>query len=373
MATDLSNTLENPVVTAADRPSSDGIVEVPIQLHRLSGEELFSVAGSLVGSFCLVWLIYYNVLPFAGVVGFVVFWYFAFLALYASVTATTNPRPVVVNRVMGAVVIGVGLLVGFVLVTVVVYTVWRGRSVLPHMNFYTKPVSSGSLTGPYNRGGISNLVVQSLIQVGMAVIISVPLGLGTAVFMTEVGGWLARVVRTVVEAMTAIPDLLAGLFVYVVLILKFHGHKNGLAVTLALSVTMIPIVARSAEVALRVVPGGLREAGQALGASHWQTVRRIVLPTATPGLATAMILAVARGIGESAPLLIVSGASTFTDYNPFNPRPQSSLPLYIYESVRSGQPPEIARGFAAATVLLFIVFFLFAILRLLARQTVTRR
>jgi phosphate transport system permease protein len=136
---------------------------------------------------------------------------------------------------------------------------------------------------------------------------------------------------------------------------------------------MTPIVARSAEVALRVVPGGLREAGQALGASNWQTVRRIVLPTATPGLVTALILSIARGIGESAPLLIVSGFTTFANYNPVDGQPMNSLPLYIFECLKSGEPREIARGFAAAVVLLFIVFFLFAITRFLARQKVTTR
>ena len=225
----------------------------------------------------------YDILPLNGIVGFVVCWYFGFLAMYAGVTTRQPPPPVVVDRVIGAVVVGVALLVGFVLVTVVVYTIWRARDVLGHTNFYTQPASAGSLIGPYTKGGISNVIIGSIITVGLAICISLPLGLGTAVFMTEVGGWFAKMVRTTVEAMTAIPDLLAGLFIYVLLVIHFHGHKNGLAVILALSVTMTPIVARSAEVQLRVVAGGLREAGLALGASHWQTVRRIVLD-AGPGL-----------------------------------------------------------------------------------------
>jgi phosphate transport system permease protein len=347
--------------------------DVPLKLHKVSTDELFSAVGSIVGSFCLVWIIYYNILPLGGGLGFLVCWYFAFLAMYAGVTALSHPRPIVVDRVMAAVFMGVGLMVGFVLITVVVYTVWRAHNVLLHLNFYTKPASAGSLTGPYNKGGISNIILGSLIQLGIAVCISLPLGLGTAIFMTEVGGWFARVVRTVVEAMTAVPDLLAGLFVYVILILGLHWHRNGLAVSIALSVTMTPIVARSAEVALRVVPGGLREAAQALGASQWRTVSRVVVPTARPGLATALILAVARGIGESAPLLIVSGFTTFANYNPVDDQTMNSLPLYIYECIRSGEPREIARGFAAASVLLFIVFFLFVLTRFLARQRVATR
>ena len=368
----LSRTVEIPPVVA--RPVlSDVDNDKPRSLRTVTSDDVFSAIGSFVASFALVWVLYYDVFPLSGVVGFVVCWYIAFLALYAGITAVAHPRTVVVSRVMGAVVVGVAVLVGFVLVTVVVFTVWKGRAALPHSNFYTKPASTGSLTGPYSKGGISNAIVGSLIQVGIAIVISLPLGLGTAVFMTEVGGWFSKIVRTVVEAMTAIPDLLAGLFVYVVLIIEFHGHRNGLAVAIALSITMTPIVARSAEVALRVVPGGLREAGLALGSSHWQTVRRIVIPTARPGLATALILAVARGIGESAPLLIVSGFTTYWNANPINGNTMNSLPLYIYEGIRSGNPGQITRAFGAAVVLLGMVFVLFIVTRLLARQRVARR
>jgi phosphate transport system permease protein len=364
-------TTELPAVVAAPEPEQED--DKPRSLKTVTTDDLFATIGSLLGSFALVWLVYYDILPLSGVVGFVVCWYFAFLAMYAGVTALSHPRPIVVDRVMRAVFWAAALLVGFVLVTVVVYTVWRGHQVLLHANFYTKPASSAALTAPYNKGGISNVIIGTLEQVAIAVFISVPLGLSTAVFMTEVGGWFARVVRTIVEAMTAVPDLLAGLFVYVWLILAFHWPRDGLAVAIALSVTMTPIIARSAEVALRVVPGGLREAGLALGASHWATVRRIVLPTARPGLATALILAVARGIGESAPLLIVSGASTYFNSNPFDDQPQNSLPLYIYEGIRSGQPAYEARAFGAATVLLGMVLLLFIGTRLLARQKVGRQ
>ena len=117
-------------------------------MHKVSADEILSAVGSLVGSFCLVWVLFYNVLPFGGSLGFIVCWYFAFLILYAGITSLSHPRPVVVDRVMGAVLVGIGLLVGFVLVTVVVYTIFRGRDVLLHWNFYTKPASAGSLTGP---------------------------------------------------------------------------------------------------------------------------------------------------------------------------------------------------------------------------------
>jgi phosphate transport system permease protein len=357
---------------AASGSTSGPADDVPRPLSRRSRDDRLTTIGALAGSFALVWLIYFYILPLSGIVGFVICWYFGFLAMYAGLVGLSNPRTVVIDRLMAAIISGAALLVGATLIVVVVYTIVRGWAALPHMNFYTQDNREGPLA-PYTQGGIRNVIVGSLIQVGLAVVISLPLGLGTAVFMTEVGGWFARFVRTVVEAMTALPDLLAGLFVWVTLVTIFHFQPNGFCVAVALSVTMTPIVARSAEVALRVVPGGLREASLALGASQWNTVRRVVLPTARPGLATALILAVARGIGEAAPLLILLQVTSFYNGNPFDRRPMYSLPLYIYESIRSGQPREITRGFAAAVVLLSMVFLLFIVTRLVARTKSTSR
>jgi phosphate transport system permease protein len=129
---------------------------------------------------------------------------------------------------------------------------------------------------------------------------------------------------------------------------------------------MVPVTARSAEVVLKVVSGTLREAGLALGATQWQTVRRVVLPTARPGLATSLILGIARIVGETAPLLIVSGASSFLNRDPFH-NPMNSLPLFIFAAVRSGQPLFIQRGYGAAALLLALVLVLFSVTRFLAR------
>src|SRR6201999_453991 len=126
-----------------------------------------------------------------------------------------------------------------------------------------------SPTAPLTQGGIWHAIVGSLIEVGIAVAISLPLGLITAIYLTEVGGRLSRIVRTVIEAMTALPDLIAGLFIYAVLIVGLGHRRSGLAAALALSITMLPIIARSSEVVLRVVPGGLREASLALGSTRW--------------------------------------------------------------------------------------------------------
>jgi phosphate transport system permease protein len=229
-----------------------------------------------------------------------------------------------------------------------------------------------SPTAPLDRGGILAAVVGTVIEVGIAVVVSVPLGIGTAVYMTEVRGRGSQLVRTVVESMTALPEILAGLFVYVVLIVEFGLPKSGLAVSVAMSVTMIPIIARAGEVALRVVPNGLREASAALGANHWSTVRKVVLPSAGTGLATATILAVARGIGETAIPLICSGASSYLTYSPTS-EPMNSLPLFIYTSYTTHEPLAITRAFGAASVLLAMVLALFVLTRVLVREKGSRR
>ncbi len=346
--------------------------DYPRAVHVRTVDETASLACSLGAALALVWLVYERLLPLSGSLGFLVCWYVCFLGIYAGVTALGNPRTVVVDRLVSAAIHGAAGVVLAVLLSTIVYTAWQGLPGLLHAQFFTRDMAGVGPNDALDRGGVLHAIVGSVVEVAIAVTISLPLGIGTAVYLTEVGGRMARTVRTVIEAMTAVPDILAGLFVYTTLIVALGFARTGLAAALAISVTMLPIIARSAEVVLRVVPGGLREAGMALGASRWQTVRRIVLPTARPGLATAMILGVARGVGETAPVLITSGASTFLNANPLTD-PMNSLPLYIFAAVRSGQPNNITRGFAAATLLLIIVVVLFATTRFLARQRIGRR
>ena len=172
--------------------------------------------------------------------------------------------------------------------------------------------------------------------------------------------------RTVVEAMTALPSIVAGLFIYTTLIVGLGVPRSGFAAAMALGVMMLPIIARASDVVLRVVPGSLREASLALGASRWRTVWHIVLPTARPGLATAVILGVARGIGETSPVLLTSGARRSWSPNPTD-GVMNSLPLFIFSTVRSGEPIYIERAYGAAAILLAVVLVLFVTARLLAR------
>lgn len=370
------------IVPSSTEAPLDPARDVPRSVSERTLDDVSALVGAAVASLATVWLLYDRILPFSGWLGFLLSWYVAFLALYAGVTALSQSRPVVVDRLASAIVQGGAAVVGLALASTVIFTVVKGWPAVQHLNFFTHDMGGTGPQAAFTHGGILHAIIGSLIEIGIAVVIALPFGLGAAVYMTEVGGRFARVVRTVVEAMTALPDLVAGLFVYTVLILGLNQFRSGplhylaartgFAASAAIAITMMPIIARSSEVVLRVVPSGLREAGQALGATQWQTVRRVVLPTARPGLATAVILGIARGIGETAPVLITSGASTFFNSNPFV-NPMNSLPLFTFFGVRSGQPGYITRGYGAATVLLGLVLVLFIITRLLARQRVGNR
>jgi phosphate transport system permease protein len=353
---------------AEKRPLEDE----PRQIRRLVLDDWLSLGGAILGSLAVVDVVFEHVLDGSGTLGFLVCWYVGFLVLYAALVGMSNPRPIVVDRLITTAAWGAAAVVVLALGTTVVYTFVRGHKAFMHLNFYRHDMAGVSPSAPLTQGGILHAIVGSVVEVGIAIVVSVPLGIGTAVYMAEIGGRGSRLVRTVVEAMTALPEILAGLFVYVVLIVEFGLPKSGLAASAAMSVTMVPIIARAAEVALRVVPGGLREASLALGASHWRTVRKVVLPSAKAGLATATILGVARGVGETAVVLITSGASSFLTVNPTKD-PMNSLPLLIFTDLKTGQPLAIDRAFGAASVLLAIVLVLFVATRLLSRDSSGRR
>ncbi len=358
-----------PAGTQADLVPADESrwIDVPRVISARTTDDRVSLLGSFFGSLGLIWVLYDRVLPFSGRVGFIICWYVTFLALYAAVTAMAHPRPIVWDRLAAAVVHAGAGLVLVAVGTTVIYTFTEGRHAIVHLNFYTHTMAGVAPTAPLTQGGIEHAIVGTLIEIGIAIVIALPLGLGTAVFITEVGGRFSRIVRTVVEAMTALPDILAGLFIYTTLIVRLGVQTSGFAAACALSVMMLPIIARSAEVVLRVVPGGLREASLALGSSRPRMVWQVVLPTARAGLATALILGIARGIGETAPVLLTSGASTFFNANPFN-EPMNSLPLFIFTGFISGERLYTARLWGAASVLLALVLVLFITARVLARS-----
>jgi phosphate transport system permease protein len=337
----------------------------PQQPRRLAGirtPDVLSLVGALAAAFCTTGLLWTQIAPFSGIVGYVVVTWCLFVFIYAVLVSFDQDRPAVRDRVVSVVVQSLGALVALALIYVIIYTFARGYKALIHLNFYTQDLSSTGSLAPITHGGVIHAIVGTLIEVGIAMGIAVPLGLLTAVFMHEVPGTLSRLVRTVVDAMTALPDVLAGLFIYATLIIWLHRGFFGFAAACALAVTAVPIVARAAYVVLRLTPGGLTEASYALGSGQWRTVWHVTLPTARSGLATAVILGTARAIGETAPVLLTAGVNTYLNFNPFSGS-MMSLPLLAYLSVSSPEPAEIERGFGAASILLVLVLLLFAAAR----------
>lgn len=354
----------------------DGLTPAPtvqdrVRVGRSTTDDRIVVGGSLASAAALAWVLCFRLLPWGNAIGFMITAFVLYIVVVTVATRATQPGPMVADRLASSLVTGGAVVIGAALVSTVVFTFVRGWAPLWHLNFWTHDMAGVGPRDPLTKGGVAHAIVGSLIEIGIAVAVTLPLGLGTAVFMTEVGGPFSRIVRTIVEAMTALPSIVAGLFIYTTLILWLGIPRSGLAAAAALAVMMLPIIARAADVVLRVVPSGLREASLALGASRWRTVWGVVLPTARPGLATALILGIARGVGETSPVLLTSGAAKFFVLNPVD-GVMNSLPLYIFSAARSGEELEVARGFGAASVLLALVLVLFVTARWIARPRTGR-
>ncbi len=221
-------------------------------------------------------------------------------------------------------------------------------------------------------GGALHAIMGTLIITALAAVISVPIGLLTSVYLVEYGrGMLARGITFFVDVMTGIPSIVAGLFAYALFALFFGpGIRNGFMGAIALSVLMIPVVVRSSEEILRIVPNELREASLALGVPKWLTVLKVVLPTSLAGLVTGVMLAIARVIGETAPLLIVAGFTTSMNYDPFNDR-MMTLPVFVYTQYTQAAglhaQDSIDRAWTGALALIIIVMLLNLIGRIIAK------
>ncbi|MQA33038.1 phosphate ABC transporter permease PstA [Modestobacter roseus] len=220
-------------------------------------------------------------------------------------------------------------------------------------------------------GGAYHAIMGTLIITLLTTLISVPIGLMTAIYLVEYGtGRLKRSITFLVDVMTGIPSIVAGLFAYALFVLIFGpGVRLGIMGAIALSVLMIPVVVRSAEEVLKLVPNELREASYALGVSKWRTIVKVVIPTAIAGLGTGVTLAIARVIGETAPLLITVGITNATNFDPFDGR-MATLPVYAYyQLTQPGVPPEnaIDRAWTAALVLIMLVMGLNVVARLISR------
>jgi phosphate transport system permease protein len=349
-------------IGSAAGPAAEPRVRIP----KVTPAGAATAAGSALGALGLTWVLYERVLPFTGVLGFWVCWYVVFLLLYAAMAIVQWDRMEATSRLTSVIFASGGAFAVAVVVVTVAYVLGKGWASVQHLRFLTQTMEFAGPLSPQQVGGVLGAMTGTLEQLGLATLLSVPLGVTGAMFLaSDVGGWLARPVRVIVEAMTALPDIIAGLFIFSLFILSLHILYSGILAALAVSVTMMPIIVRSAEVVLRLVPGTLKEASYALGGSQWRTAWNVILPTARSGLVTAVVLAMARGIGETAPVLLTAGFSKNLNLNPFS-GPQINLPLYIWNYVHVlADPKDIARGFGAGFVLVIVVLVLFTIARVL--------
>src|SRR3954471_11188002 len=272
-----------------------------------------------------------------------------------------------------------GLLLGATLIAlvplflIIYYVVKKGIGAWSADFFTTDPTGRTCFPGQTTCtiGGVRSAIVGTLLMVGLATAIAVPLGIGVALYLVEYGKRtrFANVVRYFVDVMTGVPSIVFGLFVYITLILTGFGGSGfaGWKGSIALALLMLPIVTRSAEGVLLLVPDSLREAALALGAPRWRVVARIVLPTALPGLVTGVLLAVARAAGETAPLIFTATIVQGTSFN-LGDR-MNSLPAQIFNDVGQAQDRLVARAWGAALTLVLMILVLTLAARLISRRS----
>jgi len=236
---------------------------------------------------------------------------------------------------------------------------------------FTHDMSLTSPNDPIGNGGLIHAITGTIIMVAIALIVAMPIGILTAVYLTEIRGKFSAPIKFLVQAMSGVPSIVAGLFILSAYVYPITGSLSGFAGSLALMILMIPTIARTSEEVLLLIPNDLREAGVALGGTQWRTVALVVVPAAKSGLVTALILGIARVAGETAPLVLLTGGGEKVNPNPFS-GPMGSLPIYIWKCFGQGTEQSIARAWSGILVLLVIVLALFTMARFLSERKVAK-
>jgi phosphate transport system permease protein len=335
----------------------------PVSLRRpsLSRTQVGLLGAASIGLTAAL----FAVTPAQGLLDFILVAYLVFLgAQTAASYAVEGPRSAK-NRLALTLLVSAVVLALIPLAAVLYYTVKRGA----------EAISPGFLThsmrgvGPLEAsGGAYHAILGTLEQVLISSVISIPIGLLAAIYIVEYGrGRLASWIRFFVDVMTGIPSIVAGLFIFAFWVLGLHKGFSGFAAGMALAILMLPIVVRASEEMLKLVPADLREASYALGVPRWRTILSVVLPSASAGLTTGIILAVARVTGETAPLLLTAFGFDAIRTNPFS-GPQSGLPLFVFAQAGSSFDVAVNRAWAGALTLIVIVLALTIVARLLTRR-----
>jgi phosphate transport system permease protein len=271
------------------------------------------------------------------------------------------------DKVMRSLLLAAALIALVPLVLVIYYLLKKGLSAVTSSGFFSTDPNGNFLGNP---GGIRSAILGTLEMIGLASAIAIPLGIGVALYLTEYGrdSWFANVIRYFVDVMTGVPSIVFGLFIYIVLVIsKIGGAFTGWKGAVAVSLLMLPIVIRSSEVVLLLVPSSLREAALALGAPRWRVITRVVLPTSLSGLITGSLLAVARGMGETAPLLFTAAGAVALTAN--LGAQMNALPIQIYNDIQAPRNAIIDRAWGAGLTLVALVLIINVVARIVSRRS----
>ncbi len=369
-----------------DRPTRSAPAPAPLQLQSgrramrpkdFRPAEFGLLCVTVLAAISIVWIIFEQLTLLSGTFGFIVCCVVTFLSLYWSVNSLVYGRRVAADRFVSALVSIAALCMFIPLGLLILYLIIKGWGLLSiHLFVSTqKGVLEVCTPGvPCPKPGILHAIVGTAEQISLAAAMGIPLAIVTAVYLSEVGGFGARAVRIVVTAMSGVPAIVAGLFIYTFWVSSagFNFKFSGFAVSLALALLLLPTVTRGTEEVLKIVPNDLREASRALAAPEWRTVWSVVLPTARSGLITAVLLGTAVALGETAPLLVTIAGNKILNSNPFQ-GDQSALSLLAFSQVKSSQAQDIQLGYTAALVLFMGVFFLFVSGRFLGSDWLNRK
>jgi phosphate transport system permease protein len=322
----------------------------------------FSIfAGSLLASYLIV-----EVTPMKGKLALFAVFFLVYMFLTAALKGLQRGSAAAKDALVNSVV-AIGAIVTVIPIASILFTVLQKGLPGIKLNIFTHDMSMATPTDPLSNGGLLHAITGTLTLVALALIMSVPIGILTALYLTEIKGRFTGPIRFLVQAMSGVPSIVAGLFILSAILYPITKSYSGFMGALALTILMIPTIARTSEEVLNLIPNDLREAGVALGGTQWRTVAMIVLPAAKSGLITAVILGVARIAGETAPILLLTGGGDKINPNAFN-GPMGSLPYYIWKSFNAGSPEALTRAWAGLLVLVGLVLILFTSARYLGSR-----
>jgi phosphate transport system permease protein len=343
--------------------------DVPRRLRTVTRQSIAELGLSAVAAACLVGVVFALFgLGTNAWMGFVICWAAAFVVNYGVASAKLHGILVAKDRLARMwVAAGAAIALG-VLAWILIYVLvngWYAAFGHEFPSFWTHDFSRGGVLDKKARVGALHAVAGTLEQVGLATLVTTPLAVLAAVYLNEMPGRLAMVLRVVVDAMSGMPSIIAGLFIYIIWVVpRGQNGFSGVAAAMAISIIMMPTVIRTSEEVLRLVPGTLREAALALGSPERRMVLKVVLPTARAGLVTAVILGIARATGETAPVLLTSGGTPRLNLNPFSGA-QADLPEQVYSWYGTAGPTSLHEAWGGALVLILVVLTLFVLARLL--------